>query len=268
MESDSTTTEGSTPPGLPTTIDPAAAVRAFKSQRPLTLKLIRYCLPAQTNSLYSEGMISEECYEIACNDNQPVSKRAMALLDCIETRLQFYPADFAKLIRLMESEPYLAPVVKGLLESYRAIISTASNTSSQPLLSSSSVAAARAAPSPSSSTATAVTASSSGKVGASGRRVEQGDVSFLLDFLCNYAYKWEELGLSLGFLNDELMNILHSSPNSPVQQHLRTVLAQWAHWPTADHPVEPTIVMLCDALRSKLVELGDVADSLYQEFKK
>ena len=98
--------------------------------------------------------------------------------------------------------------------------------------------------------------------------MNQEDVRSLLEFLCNYAHKWNELGLSLGFLDDELKNIFHSSPHSPVQQHLKTVLAQWAHWPTNDHPVEPTIEILCNALRSKMVGLGDVADELCQEFKK
>ena len=63
-------------------------------------------------------MISQDVYEIASNDNKEISKRSMALLDCIETRLQVYPADLAKLIELLEAEPFLRSLAKDLLQSY------------------------------------------------------------------------------------------------------------------------------------------------------
>ena len=93
------------------------AVSAFKRQRPLFLKLICHCLLTVTNFLYAKGMIPEDVYHIACNTSKNVSERGMALLDCIETRLQVYPADLAKLVELLEAEPYLRSLAKDLLQS-------------------------------------------------------------------------------------------------------------------------------------------------------
>ena len=63
-------------------------------------------------------MISEDVYEIVCNDSKEISKRGVALLNCIETRLQVYPADLAKLVELLEAEPFLESLAKDLLQSY------------------------------------------------------------------------------------------------------------------------------------------------------
>ena len=94
------------------------AVSAFRGQRPFLLNLIRHCLPTLTNSLHAKGMISRDVYEIASNDSKEISKRGVALLDCIETRLQVYPADLAKLVELLEAEPFLRSLAKDLLQSY------------------------------------------------------------------------------------------------------------------------------------------------------
>ena len=63
-------------------------------------------------------MIPEDVYHIACNTSKCVSERSVALLDCIETRLQVYPADLAKIIELLEAEPFLRSLAKDLLKSY------------------------------------------------------------------------------------------------------------------------------------------------------
>ena len=93
--------------------------------------------------------------------------------------------------------------------------------------------------------------------------VQQEDVKFLLEELCNYTYKWEDIGLVLGFVDGELKNITHSSPQASTQHFMKEMLVKWAYWPIKDHPCNPTLEDLCDALRSKLVGLGNIADDLY-----
>ena len=94
--------------------------------------------------------------------------------------------------------------------------------------------------------------------------VQQEDVKFLLEELCNYTYKWEDIGLVLGFVDGELKNITHSSPSqASTQDFMKELLVKWAHWPTKDHLRNPTLENLCNALRSKLVGLGNIADELY-----
>ena len=91
------------------------------------------------------------------------------------------------------------------------------------------------------------------------------DVNFIVvRSLCNYGYKWKEIGLALGFLNEELEGILYSDPRAKVQQLLVEVLSQWSQWPTASHSDVPTMERLRDALRSGLVGLGAVANDLYE----
>lgn len=85
-------------------------------------------------------------------------------------------------------------------------------------------------------------------------------MSLLLTILCNYASRWDDIGTALMFLPAELDNIRHGTQG--LQQHLKELLAQWSHWPTTSHPDVPTVEKLCDALRSNLVGLGDVANEL------
>ena len=89
------------------------------------------------------------------------------------------------------------------------------------------------------------------------------DVGFLMGYLCQYSYKWEDIGTSLHFLPGELENIRHSPQVITPQQRLNSVLCQWVQWPTTAHPQTPTMEMLRDALRSDLVGLGAVANKLY-----
>ena len=88
------------------------------------------------------------------------------------------------------------------------------------------------------------------------------DVSFLQGFLCTYAHTWEGIGLELHFLADELKNI--KADSQQVKHCLKEVLSQWVHWPVEGHPEIPTVERLCEALRSKTVGRGDVADQLCQ----
>ena len=94
--------------------------------------------------------------------------------------------------------------------------------------------------------------------------VESQDVSFLVKFLCDYVFKWEEIGTALNFRHGELQNIKHSSPIASPQQHLNQLLDTWAQWPNSSHQEVPTLKRLCDALRSNLVGLGAEANKLHE----
>ena len=50
--------------------------------------------------------------------------------------------------------------------------------------------------------------------------VESQDVSFLMKFFCNYAFKWEGIATALHFQHGELQNIKHSSPIAAVEPAL------------------------------------------------
>ena len=99
-----------------------------------------------------------------------------------------------------------------------------------------------------------------------GTCIKQEDVNFLhSNFLCKYAFKWREIGTALGFLSAEQDIIAHSPGMDTLQHRMESVLTQWAHWPTDSHPNTPTLEMLCGALRSNLVGLGDVANELCEK---
>ena len=94
--------------------------------------------------------------------------------------------------------------------------------------------------------------------------VRTQDISFLMTHLHQYAYKWRDIGISLGFSHGDSENITHSSPRATTQQLLSELLSQWSQWPTAYHTDIPTMGRLYDTLRSTLVELGAVANDLYK----
>ena len=93
--------------------------------------------------------------------------------------------------------------------------------------------------------------------------MDDGDVVFLMGYLCQHSYKWEDIGIALHFFPGELENIRHSPQVITPQQRLNAVLCQWVQWPTTAHSQTPTIEILCDALRSDLVGLGAVDKQLY-----
>ena len=88
--------------------------------------------------------------------------------------------------------------------------------------------------------------------------------------LQSYSYKWNPIGLSLGFTQHELNTIfgmLKLLVGAPVS-YLQELLSQWVQWPTADHPSHPTLGALCTALRSSLVGLGSLAEEVEKEMKQ
>ena len=102
-------------------IDSAAAVNSFRSQRGLLLNLIRHSLSTLANSLYAQRILSLEVYEKVCNENIGSSERGGALLECVEARIGAQPSDFTKIVYILESNPFLAVLAEGLVQSYREL---------------------------------------------------------------------------------------------------------------------------------------------------
>ena len=100
--------------------------------------------------------------------------------------------------------------------------------------------------------------------------LSERDIVELLKLLQTYSYKWREIGLTLGFLPQELNTIFSMSNlfvGAPVS-YLQEILCQWIQWPTANHPNRPTLETLCAVLRSSLVGLGSLADKVEKEMKQ
>ena len=95
------------------------------------------------------------------------------------------------------------------------------------------------------------------------------DVVKLMKLIHNFSDKWNEIGLELGFTQPEL-NQIKSNPSlftSAPASFLTELLTKWVQWPTKDHPTKPILGVLCEALRSSLVELGQLAEKVEKEMK-
>ena len=96
------------------------------------------------------------------------------------------------------------------------------------------------------------------------------DIINLLHLLQYYSFKWNEIGLSLGFITSEL-NTISSMPlllvGAPTS-YLQELLSQWVQWPTASHSTRPTLESLCCALQSSIVGLGSLADKVKEEMRQ
>ena len=90
-----------------------------------------------------------------------------------------------------------------------------------------------------------------------------------MSLLQNHSYKWNEIGLELGFITSELQTISSMSRlfiGAPVS-YLQELFSQWLQWPTDSHPSKPTLEALCAALRSSLVGLGSLAEMVIVRMK-
>ena len=101
-------------------------------------------------------------------------------------------------------------------------------------------------------------------------KLSERDLVHLMRLLQSYSYKWNPIGLSLGFIQHEL-NIIFGMPKllvgAPVS-YLQELLSQWVQWPTEGHQNNPTLGALCTALRSSLVGLGSLAEEVEKEMKQ
>ena len=96
------------------------------------------------------------------------------------------------------------------------------------------------------------------------------DIANLLHLLQYYSSKWNEIGLSLGFITPELNTIssMHRLFVGAPTSYLQELLSQWVQWPTASHSTRPTLESLCGALRSSLVGLGSLANKVKEEMRQ
>ena len=96
------------------------------------------------------------------------------------------------------------------------------------------------------------------------------DIVNLMRLLQSYSYKWNPIGLSLGFTPHELCTIscmVILLTGAPVS-YLQELLSQWVQWPTEEHQNSPTLQALCAALQSPLVGLGSLAEEVEKEMKQ
>lgn len=94
--------------------------------------------------------------------------------------------------------------------------------------------------------------------------MSETNIRSLVGILANHASKWQEIGLQLGF-TDSKLNSIATPPGQKASEYLRAMLGEWVHWtPETPHGKYATLEDLKAALRSNIVELGDVADDLEQ----
>ena len=101
-------------------------------------------------------------------------------------------------------------------------------------------------------------------------RLGEGDVPKLMTILSKYAYKWQEIGIALGFTVHELKSISSQQvliPNSP-NSFLLEMLNGWVNWPNEAHSSLATVEALETALQNQLVELGVVSEQLRNKLQQ
>ena len=94
------------------------AVAAFQSQRDVLLSAIKYCLTDVAIKLLAKFVISPEMFEKACYDRFVSRERAAYLLSCVQDRIKTEPADFVKVVDILESESTLSREARQLVDSY------------------------------------------------------------------------------------------------------------------------------------------------------
>ena len=70
------------------------------------------------NSLFAEYMIPQGVCELVCIGNKGASERGVALLDCVESRIEAVPSDFTKVVLILEADGFLQPGAEELVKSY------------------------------------------------------------------------------------------------------------------------------------------------------
>ena len=70
------------------------------------------------NSLFSKKIIPTQVKDKVLNPHLDITERVVALLDCVESRMEAVPSDFNKVVHILEEEPFLESLAKDLVESY------------------------------------------------------------------------------------------------------------------------------------------------------
>ena len=101
-------------------------------------------------------------------------------------------------------------------------------------------------------------------------KLSEKDLVHLMRLLQSYSYKWNPIGLNLGFTTHELSTIscMVTLLTGALVSYLQELLCQWVQWPTEEHHNNPTLEALCTALRSSLVGLGSLAEQVEKEMKQ
>ena len=94
------------------------AVKSFRSQLKVLLDLIRHCLLSLATALFADGIIHRDVHDKACNETLSSESRGVAVLDCMEARIEAVPSDFTKIVSIMESDPFLGEIAVGLVQNY------------------------------------------------------------------------------------------------------------------------------------------------------
>ena len=104
---------------LPSSIDAEVAVVAFQSQQDVLLTAIHSCLTEVANKLLAKFVISPEMFDKVCNPRNESRERSAYLLSCVQDRIKAEPADFVKVVDILESELTLTRQARQLVNSYR-----------------------------------------------------------------------------------------------------------------------------------------------------
>ena len=95
------------------------AVAAFHSQQDVLLVAICSCLTTLASKLLAKFVISPEMFDKTCNPRNESRERAAYLLSCMQDKMKTEPADFVKVVDILESEPTLTRQARQLVDSYR-----------------------------------------------------------------------------------------------------------------------------------------------------
>ena len=94
------------------------AVTAFQSLQDVLLRGIHSNLPTLATKLLAKSVITPETSENACNKHNGSRERARYLLGSVQSRIKIAPADFIKVVGVLESEPTLTALANQLVYSY------------------------------------------------------------------------------------------------------------------------------------------------------
>lgn len=103
---------------LPSTIDPILALAALRARRDGLQNLLQHCLLEMANYLLADFLVPGQLYDKVVNDYLNPTERVLALLDCVESRIEVVPSDFIKFVRILEEVLPLEPLAKDLVQSY------------------------------------------------------------------------------------------------------------------------------------------------------
>ena len=104
---------------------------------------------------------------------------------------------------------------------------------------------------------------SMGEEGGDGKRVvfKEFEVPSLTEILAGHSSKWEVIAISLGLPDNKIKNIAAKNVSKPVEVALNEVLLSWVRG-EFEHAKPPTLGNLQEALRSRTVGLGALANKL------